>query len=92
MLAANLALVSGLEAVMFAHSWRAGLLRDQLSRAGFRWNLMMSLTPVPAFVLSVPVAFLNPWAAAAVWALTLVVQAIAEHWRPAELRRERSAA
>ena len=52
---------------------------------------MMSLTPVPAFVLSVPVAFLNPRAAAAVWALTWVVQAVAERWRPAELRAGGSA-
>jgi TMEM175 potassium channel family protein len=80
--ATNLALVSGLEAIMFAHSRRAGLLRVEQSPAEYRWNLLMSLTPVPAFVVSVPVAFVNPRAAPAVWALTLVVQVLAGRWRP----------
>lgn len=84
-LAANLALVSSLEAVMFAHTWRADLRREPLSAAGYRWSLLMSLAPVPAFVLSVPVAFVNPQLAPAVWALAWVVQVIANRWRPADL-------
>ena len=83
--AANLAVVSSLEAVMFSHSWRAGLLRPGWTRPAYRWNLLMSLVPVPLFVLSVPVAFLAPRMTALVWALTPLVQVAAGRGKPAEL-------
>ena len=84
--AANLALVSSLEAVMFSHSWRGGQLREGWTRPAYRWNLLMSLVPVPLFVLSVPVAFLAPRLTALVWALTPLVQVAASRWKPVELR------
>ena len=83
--AVNLALVSGLETVLFAHSWRADLLAVRLSRPDYRWLALMSLSPVPLFLLSIPVAWVSPPATLAVWALSPFVQAIAARWKPADL-------
>jgi uncharacterized membrane protein len=83
--AINLAVVSGMETVLFAHSWRADLLAVRLSRPDYRWLTLMSLSPVPLFLLSIPVAWVSPPATLAVWALSPLVQAIAARWRPADL-------
>ena len=44
--AANLAVVSGLEAILFAHAWRRHLLRDEPPTDAFRWMLLMEMIPV----------------------------------------------
>jgi hypothetical protein len=74
-----------METVLFAHSWRADLLAVRLSRPDYRWLTLMSLSPVPLFLLSIPVAWVSPPATLAVWALSPLVQAIAARWRPADL-------
>ena len=43
--AINLALVSGLETVLFAHSWRADLLAVPLSRPDYRWLALIRSRP-----------------------------------------------
>jgi uncharacterized membrane protein len=83
--AANLAVVSGLETILFAHAWRRHLLHDEVPKNDYRWLLLMSGVPVPLFLLSIPVAFVSPPATMAVWALTPVVQVVAGRWRPADL-------
>jgi uncharacterized membrane protein len=86
MFAANLAVVSGLETVLFVFAWRSGLLRDEMSPAEFRWQRLMSFLPVPLFLVSIPVAFVNTSAVLLVWALSPVVQTIAGRRRPAGVR------
>jgi uncharacterized membrane protein len=83
--AANLAVVSGLEAALFARAWRHHLLRDELPKDDYRWLLLMEVVPVPLFLLSIPVAFVSPPLSLAVWALAPVVQSFAGRWRPADL-------
>ena len=41
-------------------SWRADLLAVRLSRPDCRWLALMSLSPVPLFLLSIPVAWVEP--------------------------------
>lgn len=49
--------VSALEVVLLFIADRDGLFREPLSRAFFRHNVAGSLSPVLAFLLSIPVAF-----------------------------------
>jgi uncharacterized membrane protein len=86
MFAANLAVVSGLEAILFAHAWRRQLLQGKVPKADYRWLLLMSVSPVPCFLLSIPVAFVGPPPLSmAVWALAPLAQAFAGRWRPGDL-------
>jgi TMEM175 potassium channel family protein len=86
LLALNLAAVSSMEALLFAHAWRADLLIEEPSRAGYRWILLMSLLPVPVFLLSIPVAFASSTGVAlASWLLAPALQAIAIRRRPADV-------
>jgi uncharacterized membrane protein len=66
--AVNLAAVSTMEAVLYAHAWRASLLVARPSRGGYRWVLSMSLLPVPVFLISIPVAFVSPILVLVLWA------------------------
>jgi uncharacterized membrane protein len=65
----NLAAVSTMETVLFAHAWRADLLAARPSRAGYRWMLLMSLLPVPGFLIAIPLVFVNPFLAPLAWVL-----------------------
>jgi uncharacterized membrane protein len=81
--AVNVALVSGLEVVLFRHAYRAGLMSKKLSPEVYRWGAAMSLSPVVFFVLSVPIAFLGTGWAIAVWLLAAPVGVIANRrWAP----------
>src|SRR5687767_2481562 len=55
--ALTVAVVSGLEVVLFAHAHRAGLLLRAIPRDVYRWGVWVSFSPVIFFVLSVPLAF-----------------------------------
>jgi uncharacterized membrane protein len=78
------AIVSGLEVVLFRHAYRARLLVREMPEAVYRWGAWSSTLPVAFFVLSVPVAFLNTYAAAAVWFLAAPALAVLDRYRPAE--------
>jgi uncharacterized membrane protein len=81
----NVAAVSGMEGVLLWQAYRARLLKVQPSAAGIRWMLTMSLVPVPLFLVSIPVAFVNPWLAPLVWVLDLVLEPLVERRRPPDL-------
>jgi uncharacterized membrane protein len=78
------ALVSGLEVVLFRHAYRAGLLVREMPEEVYRWGALSSTLPVAFFVLSVPVAFLNTLAAVIVWFLAAPALALVDRRRPAE--------
>jgi uncharacterized membrane protein len=49
----------------------------------YRWALGSSLLPVLLFALSIPVAFVAPWLAIAMWLLALPLQMVWARHRPA---------
>jgi TMEM175 potassium channel family protein len=65
--AVTVALVSGLEVVLFRHSHRAGLLRREMPEPVYRWGRTASSLPVLFMLLSVPIAFLNTVVAVLMW-------------------------
>jgi uncharacterized membrane protein len=83
-LALNLAVVSGMETVLLAHSQRADLRKEHAMPERARWERWMSLSPVPVFVVSGALAFVWPWLTLLVWALTPFLQAVLTRtFRPA---------
>ena len=80
--AVNVAIVSGMEVVLFNHAYRHDLLERKLPRDVYRYGAAMSLAPVVFFMLSIPVAFLSTTVAACCWFLGLPFAAIAQRWKP----------
>ena len=66
------ALVSSMEVVLFVVADRQGLFADPITPAFRRQALAGSLTPVVAFVVSMPVAFVSTIAAIACWIVLAV--------------------
>jgi len=80
--AVNVAIVSGMEVVLFNHAHRNDLLQRKLPRDVFHYAAAMSLAPVAFFVISIPVAFLSTTVAACCWFLVVPFAAIAQRWKP----------
>ena len=80
--AVAVAVVSGMELVMFRHAYRHGLLRRKLPEDVYRWGAMLSLSPVIFFMLSIPVAFIDSTFAVLIWFGAIPFQAIADRWKP----------
>lgn len=80
--AVNVALVSGMEVVLFDHAHRHDLLERKLPRDVYRYGAAMSLAPVLFFLLSIPVAFVSTTLAACCWFLGIPLAAIADRWKP----------
>jgi len=72
--ALNLAAVSAMETTLFVHSWKAGLQARPLADDEARWDAVMSMLPVPFFLVSIPLAFVHPLLTVAVWGLTPIAQ------------------
>lgn len=80
--AVAVAIVSGMEVVLFRHAYRAGLLRRQPSRAVYRFGILVSFAPVVFFLVSIPFAFVSTTLAVCIWFLTAPFGALAERWAP----------
>ncbi len=80
--AVAVALVSGMEVVMYRRAQRHDLLERHLPDDVYRWGAMLSLSPVVFFLASIPVAFLDTSVAVCVWLLGLPFQLIANRWKP----------
>jgi TMEM175 potassium channel family protein len=80
--AVNVAVISGMEVVLFSWAQNHDLLQRKLPRDVFRYGAAMSLAPVAFFVLSIPVAFVSTTVAACMWFLVIPFAAIAERWKP----------
>jgi uncharacterized membrane protein len=76
------AIVSGMEVVLFRHAYRERLFTRPLRPEVYRWGVLMSLSPVIFFVVSMPVAFLNTTIAVATWFLAVPFGMISQRWRP----------
>lgn len=73
--AVTLAVISGMESVIFRHAYRSNLLAVRVSEEAYRYGQMQSLTPVVLFVLSIPIAFWNTTVAVSSWLLTFPIGA-----------------
>jgi uncharacterized membrane protein len=80
--AVNVAVISGMEVVLFRHAYHAGLLSMDLPPAVYRWGAAMSLAPVVLFLLSIPIAFISTTLAVAMWFLVVPFAAISQRWAP----------
>jgi uncharacterized membrane protein len=81
--ATNVAVVSGMEVVLFSYAQNHDLLERKLPRDVYRYGVLMSLTPVVAFLLSIPVAFIfTTTVAAFCWFLGFPFAAIAQRRKP----------
>jgi TMEM175 potassium channel family protein len=80
--AVNVAIVSGMEVVLFSHAQNHDLLEQKVPRDVYRYGVLMSLSPVFFFLLSIPVAFISTTLAACMWFLGIPFAAIAERWKP----------
>ena len=65
--ALSMAAVSGMELVSYHHAYRANLLRPGAPPDMWKWARIGSLFPVSVFVLSIPIAFVNPTVALLSW-------------------------
>lgn len=65
--AVAVAIVSGLEVVMFRHAHRNGLIARTLPPDVYRWGVLTSSAPVIFFLGSIPLAFVSTSLAVLLW-------------------------
>jgi uncharacterized membrane protein len=70
------AIVSGLEVVMFRHAYRAGLLKRDIPEQVYRWGRSASSLPVVFMLLSIPVAFVSTVVAVLMWFTAVPAQVL----------------
>jgi uncharacterized membrane protein len=80
--AVNVAIVSGMEVVLFSYAYNHDFLERKLPRDVYRYGAAMSLAPVVFFLLSIPVAFISTTLAVCTWFLGIPLAAIAGRWKP----------
>jgi uncharacterized membrane protein len=85
--AVNMGAVSSMETVLFSYARRRRLFREELPADVYRWAVGSSLLPVLLFALSIPVAFIAPWLAIAMWLLAIPLQWVWARYRPAAAGR-----
>ena len=85
--AVMVAIISGLEVVLFRHAHRNGLLRETMPEDIYRWGVVQSTSPVIFFLASVPVAFASTTVAVCMWLLGIPFGIVANRWKPAEADR-----
>jgi uncharacterized membrane protein len=86
--AVAMAILSGLEGVTFWLAWHEDLLTHRLSGPALRWSMLATLTPVAMFLISIPIAFVDPSLGILTWFVTFPIEAVLERFRPPELAKE----
>jgi uncharacterized membrane protein len=81
--AASVAAVSGMEVVLFRIAYRDKLMARPMTPEVYRWETLMSASPVVLFTLSIPVAFAvgSGWAVF-VWFLGMPLGMLTSRWKP----------
>jgi uncharacterized membrane protein len=83
--AVALAAVSLAETVLLVHARRAGLLRAELSEPVYRWEVSASLQPAVMFLVTIPIAFIDPTAMLLSWlVLGFVLGKVVRRFRPSD--------
>jgi uncharacterized membrane protein len=72
--AVSVAIISGLEVVLFRRAHDDGLLAGEMPADVYRWGVITSTLPVLFFFASVPIAFLSTGLAVLTWFLSVPVQ------------------
>jgi TMEM175 potassium channel family protein len=85
--AVAVAIVSGMEVVLFRHAQRHELLRLTLPEDVYRFGITASLSPVMFFVLSMPVAFVSTTLAVIIWFGTIPFNAVLTRRKPPDSKR-----
>jgi uncharacterized membrane protein len=80
--AINVAVISGMEVVLFSHAQNHDLLERKLPRDVYRYGAAMSIAPVLFFIVSIPFAFVSTTLAVCFWFLGIPLAVIAERWKP----------
>jgi len=80
--AVNVALVSGMEVVMYRNAYRHDLLERQPPPDVYRYGVAMSLSPLLFFALSIPIAFVSTTLAVCTWFLSILFGSFAQRWAP----------
>jgi uncharacterized membrane protein len=80
--AVTVGIISTMEVVEFRHAHRHGLFERGLPEDVYRWGVLVSLSPVGFFILSIPVAFLSTGLAAATWFLAVPWQSVTNRSKP----------
>jgi uncharacterized membrane protein len=80
--ATNVAVVSGMEVVLFRHAQRAGLLQRPLPANVYRYGVTVSLSPVLFFIASIPIAFASTSLAIVTWFLVVPFGVLSNRWKP----------
>lgn len=88
--AACMAIISALEVVMFVYAVRKDLTRAPIAPEVLRYGLIGSGAPVIVFVLSMPLAFINPTLALGSWLVMIPWSAIMRRRAPKGLDDYRS--
>jgi uncharacterized membrane protein len=78
----TVAAVSGMEVVLFRHAYRRRLFAKQPPADVYRWGTRLSLSPVLAFLISIPLAFVNTSLAVASWFLAVPYQIVENRKKP----------
>ena len=80
--AVTVAIVSGMEVVLYRHAYLAHLLQRQPPPEVYRYGVIGSLSPVVFFMLSVPIAFVSTPLAVAFWFGGIPFGIVADRWKP----------
>jgi uncharacterized membrane protein len=82
LMALTLALASGLEVLQFRHAHRAGLMRERISPAVYRFAQIQSSVPAAVMLVSIPVAFLAPTLTPFFWMLVFPIEWLLDRLAP----------
>jgi uncharacterized membrane protein len=81
--AITLAAASFLDAAMYARAQHQHLFRRPVPTDVFRYGMVASLVPVVAFLVSIPIAFVDPTLALVSWLIVWPAEAIVDRLKPA---------
>jgi uncharacterized membrane protein len=85
--AVMVAIVSGMEVVLYSRAEHHALLVETMPEDVYRWGITGSLSPVAFFLLSVPVAFASTTLAVILWFGAIPFNVMLNRWRPADADR-----
>lgn len=82
--AVTVAIISGMEVVLFVHAQRNGLLATALPDDVYRWGVGEATTPIAFFLVSIPVAFVSTTLAVVLWFGAVPLSIVSARRKPAE--------
>jgi len=82
--AITVAVISGMEVVLFVYAHRNGLLTTQMPEDVYRWGVSQATSPLVFFLLSIPIAFLSTTIAVVFWFGTIPLNLAASRRKPAQ--------